>query len=133
MGEDSKAGNKPNEKDKFNLNTNNFSDANVFLETNNKSLAKMHEIRLIRKTNEFTDFNREEVLLNRKLDSVLFDNIDQARLLYKKIDLFGELMTSAVRQKTICEDKLDTLNKQNVELKTALAETEIRLRTIEHK
>jgi hypothetical protein len=104
------------------------SNEGVFLETRNTSLSKMREIRLIKKSNELNKVNKEENLLKNKLDYVLFANIDQSRLIYKKVQLFGQLIIDAVEQNKICQNKLEDLNQQNVNLKTALAVTEVKSR-----
>lgn len=104
------------------------SDENVFLETNNKSLSKLREIRIIKNSNELSKVNKEENSLKNKIDHVLFENIDQSRLIYKKIQLFGQLVIDAVEQNKMCQNKLEDLNKQNVNLKTALAVTEVKNR-----
>ena len=104
------------------------SNEGVFLETKNTSLSKMREIRLIKKSNELHNLNKEENLLKNKLDYILFANIDQSRLIYKKVQLFGQLIIDAVEQNKICQNKLEDLNQQNVNLKTALAVTEVKSR-----
>lgn len=88
----------------------------------------MREIRLIKNSNELSKVNKEENLLKNKIDNVLFENIDQSRLIYKKVQLFGQLVIDAVEQNKICQNNLEDLNKQNVNLKTALAVTEVKSR-----
>ncbi len=93
---------------------------------NTNNLYKMNEIRLIKNSSEINNFYKKDNILKNKIENILFENIDQSRLIFKKIQLFGQLIIDAVEQNTNCQKKLSELNKKNVNLKTALAEIEIR-------
>lgn len=64
--------------------------------------------------------------MKNKLDKILFDNIDQTRLIYKKIELFGRLLTDTIKQNNLCQNKFENLSQNNMQLKETLAEIEIR-------
>lgn len=104
------------------------SKESIFLETKSKSLNKNNQIRLIKSSKEFSTFKKEENALQNKIKLLMFENIDDSRLIYKKVQLFAQLVLDAVQQNKICQNKLEELNKENVELKTALAVTEVRSR-----
>jgi len=75
-------------------------------------------------------FQLEEVQdkLIKQLDLVLFSNIEKSRSIYTKIRKFQELMNINVQRKEKCEVDLKKEIEENLGLKEALAELEIKIR-----
>jgi len=83
---------------------------------------------------------KEENNLNKKLDYALFQNISKSKILSeeaRKIFLFlNEVQSKLYRseeEKFYCEKKLVTLTNNNLMLKEALAEMEVKYRTKKFK
>jgi hypothetical protein len=66
--------------------------------------------------------------LIKQLDLILFSNIEKTRNIYTKIRKFHDLMTINVQRKEKCEIDLKKAIEENLELKEALAELEIKIR-----
>ncbi len=55
----------------------------------------------------------------------MFKNIEESRLIYKKIQLFGELLIDSIKSKTLCDKNLEALKEENLLLKTVIAKNEV--------
>jgi len=78
-------------------------------------------------------FNKEEKNYSRKLDEILFKNIEESRLIYKKIQLFGDLLVDAVKSKTLCDKDVDELKEENLMLKAVIARSQVNKKIKEDK
>jgi hypothetical protein len=72
--------------------------------------------------------SKNESDLKSKLNLISFNNINEARKIYKQLEVLGDEMNSISHQKTSCDAKLKNTLSENVELKEALAELEIKFR-----
>jgi hypothetical protein len=93
---------------------------------------KLPIMRQINKENVEND-NLEDLALNEKdlknkLDLVTFDNINKSRNIYQSLEGFEDNVLSLHNSKNICEVNLKRYLSENLELKEALAELEIKFR-----
>lgn len=89
------------------------------------NIIKTKEVFLEKKINELKDFNKLEKNYSKKLDDILFKNIEESRLIYKKIQLFGDLLVDAVKSKTLCDKDVDELKEENLMLKAVIARSQV--------
>lgn len=77
---------------------------------------------------ELTQINQSERLLKNKLDLLTFENINKSRNIYQNLERFEDIIQSLQNSKNTCEGSLKKSISENLELKEALAELEIKFR-----
>ncbi len=83
------------------------------------------------KDKNYRDLNQLDDLqtkLIKQLDLILFNNIDISRNIYTKIARFNDLINFSKQQKDKFEKELKKVIGENLELKEALAELEMKMR-----
>lgn len=79
-------------------------------------------------TNSLTALQSKSKEMKSKLDFLLFDNINKTRKIYSRLNSLSNFISSMKVTKTQCEDNLKNHISENLELKEALAELEIKYR-----
>jgi len=97
-----------------------FKETSSFF-SNSLSLSK-NQIRIIK-------LEKEEDEVKKKLDFVLFENINKSRKIFIKLKDIYTLLERSEQEKFACEQKLISLTNKDINLKEALAELEIKIRS----
>jgi myosin heavy subunit len=123
-GNNSKNGFKMVNKNKNETKTNHTStrEEENFMEIGMKSTSSF--------SNEFSyeALQEKESLMKKKLDFILFEDLDKSRKVYQKLNEISSYINHISFDKNKCEDSLKFILSQNSELKEALAELEIKFR-----
>lgn len=83
------------------------------------------------KNHNSIDLNQLEFSQNKlikQLDLILFNNIDTSRNIYTKIAKFYDLLNMNIHKREKCEFEMKKVIGENLELKEALAEIEMKMR-----
>jgi hypothetical protein len=103
--------------------------------TNNKNkLRKRLPIRHIKnpihnvENQNLEELTQYEKLLKNKLDLITFENINKSRNIYQSLERFEDILQSLQNSRNTCESTLKKSISENMELKEALAELEIKFR-----
>jgi len=132
---------KKNQKSKTNKNVENFDyNFSRFIELRNNELNYNTKISKGEKKNE--NKNLSQTLNNfyhllyenakqtknfmQNLDIILLNNVQESRILYKKIELIGDLLNSSFEKNKFYEGKVRHLSSENIMLKEVIAEIDLR-------
>lgn len=109
-----------------------------------KSINDFNEIRRLNRFSEIETIERNNINksqtkldtlylkqdhLNKNLDLLLFENTDKSRHIYQQLSIIKNYFFNLNKQKIECQSILKNTISENIELKEALAELEIKLRS----